>query len=149
MGITIWSTGSFADAFNKPIDYFGEEAFLFHRTHRLCRFVKALACANMWNRLSDEDASEWLPSVEVFKLPGLHRDKFHRAVQLRDLENLGLIDCYYEHRPRGLWESEFIKISNVGLEAVKILKTDSIGLLVIHSGSRARCIATTGIDILG
>jgi hypothetical protein len=150
MGLAAWWLTGRRPEWNKPIEHYGEDAFLFHKSNRLCRFLIALGQANMMKRLSDENGQVWLSSNEVFGLSGVCRDRFDRAVQLNDLEAMGLIECHFErlHSGRGLWENQFVKISDLGLEAVNTLKTGVEGVIVIWSGSRTRCLPAT-MDILG
>ena len=147
MGVGIWASAQPLERFTKPIDFCGEPAFLFHRTHRLCRFIQAFAQANMMKRLTCEKGSPWMPIQDVAKLPGLCKDRFARATQLNDLYALALVEVYDSPTNagrRGLWEYENVKVSNLGLEAVNILKHEgNDGLIVIYGALRQRCLPFT------
>lgn len=133
---------------NRPFDYFGENAFLFHKSHRLCRFLIEFAQANMLKRLSCEDGSVWMDLVDVGRLPGMCRDQFDRAVQFADLEALKLIERpQFRTGSGGLWNHGDVKISNIGLEAVRILKMEKYeGVMVVYSGGRPRALPAT-VDV--
>lgn len=128
--------------------YGGEDCFILPAQHRLCRFMLELATANTLKRLSCPDGSVWMKCNEVAKLPGMKRDKFDRSAQFSGLYYMGLIECNSAlDYAKGLWDTQQIRISDKGLDAVKLLKAGEPGLIIFLSSSRTR--AATLIDVLG